>query len=323
MDAHIRDLRYFVAVAEELSFTRAAEKLFVSQPALSKQIRGLEHSLRASLFVRDTRRVQLTAAGEALLQGARELLAGWEATVRTVAETAAAETKVLRVGTLTALGRSLYPGVMDDFLARQAGWRVELRSFGWADPTAGLADGTSDIAFVWFPLEVGGLSSEVLFSERRFVAMSSRHPLSKRESVSFSEIAAEPLAALPRGAGAQREFWLAIDARHGAAAPVGAEVESADETFEIVASGAAMVLLAEGNALVYVRPGVVCLPVEGLSPARLAVAWRDDSQSAAVTAFVQACLETVARRDLEVWPGADGELARHSQRAKTKARRAS
>ena len=72
---------------------------------------------------------------------------------------------------------------------------------------------------------------------------------------------------------------------------------SADETFEIVASGSALVLLAGGNALVYARPGIVCLPVHGLTPARLAIAWRRDDRRLAVAAFVQACLDTVHERD--------------------------
>src|SRR5262250_2789170 len=107
MDVHLRDPRYFVAVADELSFTRAAERLHLSQPALSKQIAGLEATLRARLLRRDRRQVSLTAAGAALRETAQRLLADWDAAAAAVAGAAAAETKVLRVGTLTALGRAL------------------------------------------------------------------------------------------------------------------------------------------------------------------------------------------------------------------------
>jgi DNA-binding transcriptional LysR family regulator len=84
MDAHIRDLRYFVAVAEELSFTKAAERLFISQPALSKQIRHLENTVRVRLFERDRRTVALTPAGAELLPRARQLVERWEEAVRAV-----------------------------------------------------------------------------------------------------------------------------------------------------------------------------------------------------------------------------------------------
>ena len=79
MDVHLRDLRYFTAVAEELHFRKAAERLFVSQPVLSRQIARLEQDLKARLFIRDRRSVQLTSAGEALLHHTRHLLENWDA----------------------------------------------------------------------------------------------------------------------------------------------------------------------------------------------------------------------------------------------------
>jgi DNA-binding transcriptional LysR family regulator len=293
MDVHLRDLRYFVAVAEDLSFTRAAERLYVSQPALSKQIRTLEQALGARLLNRDHRRVELTAAGQALLTSARCLLGDWDETVTVVAEAAAADLRLLRAGTLTSIGRSLYPGAMDRFATRQPGWRVELRSFGWGDATAGLRERSTDVAFLWLPIDEDAIAYEILASEPRCVAMSTRHRFSGRQSVTFADIADQPFVALPPSAGPLRDFWLANDVRDETPAQVIAEVTSADETFEIVSSGAGLVLLAEGNALVYARPGIVCLPVRGLAPARLAIAWRRDDRRLAVAAFVQACLDTV------------------------------
>ena len=126
-----------MAVAEELNFTRAAERLHLSQPALSKQIRGLETTLRAQLFRRDHRQVELTAAGTALHAVARDLLRDWDDGVAMVGDAAAEDTRVLRVGTLTSIGRGLYPAITDQFAKRQPDWRVELHSYGWGDPTAG------------------------------------------------------------------------------------------------------------------------------------------------------------------------------------------
>jgi len=195
MDVHLRDLRYFVAVADELSFTRAAERLHLSQPALSKQIAALETTLRARLLRRDRRQVSLTAAGAALHAAARRLLADWDEAAAVVADTAAAETKVLRVGTLTSLGRALFPAALEHFAKRQPGWRVELRSFRFGDPTAGLSDRASDAAFVSLPTGADDIGYEVLATERRFVALSTGHPLAGRQAVEFSELADEPFAA--------------------------------------------------------------------------------------------------------------------------------
>jgi DNA-binding transcriptional LysR family regulator len=291
MDAHLRDLRYFVAVADELNFTRAAERLHLSQPALSKQIRGLEATLHAQLFRRDRRQVELTAAGTALLAVARSLLGDWDDGIAVVGDAAAQDARVLRVGTLTSIGRALYPEITDQFAKRQPGWQVELHTCGWGDPTAGLRDRAADAAFVWLPIDAPELETEVLATERRFVAVSARHPLADRQSIEFSEIADEPVAALPVSAGSQRAFWLAIDARAGRPPRVAAEVSAADEKLEIVSSGAAITLLAEGNASIYARDGIVCIPVSGLQPARLAVAWRRGDLRPAVLAFIQACRE--------------------------------
>ena len=294
MDAHIRDLRYFVAVAEELNFTRAAERLHLSQPALSKQIRGLETTLRAQLFRRDRRQVELTAAGAALLAVARSLIQDWDDGVAVVADAVAQEARVIRVGTLTSLGRALYPAIIDQFAKRQPGWRVELRSSGWGDPTAGLADRAADAAFVWLPIDAVGIETEVLVAERMFVAISARHPLAGRQHCDFAEIIDEPFAALPASAGLQRDFWLAAGARDGRPPRVAAEVSAADEKFEIVSSGAAISLLAEGNAGLYARDGIVCLPVSGLEPARLAVAWRRGDRRPAVRDFIRASRDAAA-----------------------------
>ena len=203
MDAHLRDLRYFVAVAEELHFGRAAERLHLSQPALSKQIRSLETTLRAQLFRRDRRQVELTVAGTALYAVARDLLRDWDDGVAVVADAAAQEARVLRVGTLTSIGRALYPAIIDHFAKRQPGWQVELRSFGWGDATGGLREQAADAACVWLPVDDPLIESAVLAAERRLVALSDAHPLAGRSSVSFAEIAGEAGAICDGGANLQ------------------------------------------------------------------------------------------------------------------------
>jgi DNA-binding transcriptional LysR family regulator len=292
MDAHLRDLRYFVTIADELSFSRAAERLHVSQPALSKQIRALETTLRVRLFDRDHRQVRLTAAGTVLRTVAGDLLDTWDDGVAAVEDAATEDTHLLRVGTLTSIGRALYPAALEQFTKLQPAWRVELRSFGWHDPTAGLRDHTTDVAFVWLPIGADDVSHHVLVTERRFVALSTRHPLADRSAVVFADIMDEPIAALPPSAGPLRDFWLATAERAGHPARVAAEVTSADETFEIVASGMGIALLAEGNAVIYARPEITCVPVIDLPPARLGVAWRRTERRAAVHAFVRACTDT-------------------------------
>ncbi|MBC6468751.1 LysR family transcriptional regulator [Actinomadura alba] len=290
MDVHVRDLRYFLAVAEELHFTRAAERLFVSQPALSKQIGRLEATLRVPLFVRDRRSVALTAAGSALVSPARDVVARWDEAQRAVADAAAAETAVLRVGMSTSVGRDLLPSAAERFAMRHPSWRIQPRQVDWGDPTAGLADGTADVALIWLPASAEPpLTSRVLVTEPRWVALPAAHRLAGNEEIAFAELLDEPFLALPQDAGAVRDHWLAMDQRAGHPVRIGATVANADETFEAITNGLGIALLSSGNAAIYRRPGIVTRPVTGLSPTLLSIAWRAGDHRAVVRDFVEAC----------------------------------
>ncbi|HZG06414.1 MAG TPA: LysR substrate-binding domain-containing protein [Streptomyces sp.] len=289
MDVHLRDLRYFVAVAEELHFTRAAERLYVSQPALSKQVRVLERQLGCTLFERRARTVALTAHGEALLPRARQLVADWDRALRAVR--AAGPVVALTVGMQTAVGRDLQRVALRGF--RERGWRISLRLVSWEDPTAGLADGSSDAAFLWLPVRNGGLRWRTLVREPRWVVLPVGHRLAAGAGegggpVDFAELLGEPFVALPRSAGPLRDFWLAADERGGREPVVAMEAAGPDEVFEAVAAGLGVALVAEGNARLYPRPDVVCRPVRGLRPAQLAIVWRADDPRPEVAEFVRA-----------------------------------
>jgi len=289
VDVHLRDLRYFTAVAEELSFTRASERLYVSQPVLSKQIRMLENHLRVRLFDRDRRTVELTAAGAALLPVARELLSTWDEAQRTVSDAAAKEESVLTVGLSTSVGRGLLSRARELFAERRPGWTFRLKQVNWQDATAGLADGEVDAAFVWLP--VPGQDSyriQVLATEPRWVAFREDHWLAGRDKVAFGELLEEPFLALPESAGPLRDYWLAVPERGGAPVQVGAVVANADETFAAIEEGSGIVLISSGNATIYQRPGVRAVPVMDLSPSQLAVAWRAGDHRAAIRDFVEA-----------------------------------
>lgn len=289
MDVHLRDLRYFVAVAEEQSFTRAARQLFISQPALSKQIRQLERSLRTVLFDRDRRTVRLTPAGEALLPHARRLTADWETALLAMSEASAQAGATVRVGFQTRIGRGLIPAVTERMQQRLPGWKLDFRQVSWADPTVGLAHGEVDVAIAWLPVpDTGALSWRVVAREDVWVALAPRHRLAGLPTVPFADLADEPFIALPRTAGAQRDFWLGAAARQSPAVIAG-EAETAEESFEAVASGSGITLLSAGNAEIYQRDDVVCRPVSGLPSSELAVVWRTVDNRPFVDVFADTC----------------------------------
>jgi DNA-binding transcriptional LysR family regulator len=300
MDVHGRDLRYFVTVAEELHFTRAAERLYVSQPALSKQIRMLERQLGAELFERDQQGVALTPVGTALLPHARRVLAAWDQAWQAAEQAKGQQRATLLVGMSTTLVRSgMLPAIRSRFTAIRPGAAVTLREISWEDPTAGLARKLTDVAFVWLPLpDPGRYRWTVVAEEPRLVAMPADGPLARRidqcqpgtdSPVDFADLLDEAFLALPRSAGPLREYWLATDARGGKPPVVGAEIASVGETYEALMDGRGIVLLAAGNAPLVALDGVITRSVRGLSPCQLALAWRAGDQRPLVRDYVRAC----------------------------------
>ncbi|SNS11363.1 transcriptional regulator, LysR family [Geodermatophilus pulveris] len=296
MDVHVRDLRYFLAVADELHVTRAAARMFVSQPALSKQIRALEAAVRAPPFARGPGGVSLTAAGRALLPHARAVVAEWDAGRSALAEVVAADARVLVLGLSVSVGRGLLAAVGEAFGERHLDWRLELRQARFGDPTVGLAAGDSDVGFCWLPLpEDPRLQARVLFTEPRMVALPTQHRLAARSEVTMEDLRDEPFLALPESAGPLRAFWLGEDARGGRPARVAAVVHGPEEVVEALGRGTGVALIAAGNAEIYRRPEYVVRPVPGLAPAQLAVAWRAGDPRPAVHDLVAACVDHARR----------------------------
>ena len=292
MDVHLRDLRYFVVAAEHLHFTQAARALFVSQPALSKQIGALERQLRVTLFERDSRGVRLTLAGEALLPQARAVLAGWDEAQRQIAEATLRQQSTLTVGMSTGLGRGMLPAVREMLADRAPNAELRVRQVPWDDPTGGLIGDSAqptDGAFLWLPLPVeAGVDWIDVATEHVMVALPARHRFAAQERVDIGDLLDEPFLALPRASGRLRDFWLAVDARRGHPVRVGGEIASTEEAVEAVAAGFGVCLLAAGNASLVARDGVLVRRVSGVPPARLVFAWRRDDDRPLLVALREA-----------------------------------
>lgn len=281
-----------MAVAEQLHFGRAAESLYVSQPALSKQIRSLESQLRVRLFDRDRRTVQLTAAGAELLPIAQEMLVQWENGEVALAAAATAVESTLTIGMSTGLGRDLLPAVRAR-LSDVAPWvSLRLRQASWDDPSAGIGDSASDggidAAFVWLPLPAERFEWMAAATEPRLVLMSASHPSAREEEIEFASILDEPFLALPPDAGAARDYWLATEARGGRQAVIGAEIASTDETREALLAGLGICLVAAGNVPLFRHDDLIAIPATGVRPAELVLAWRRGDDRRLLRALVAA-----------------------------------
>ncbi|MFI6090772.1 LysR family transcriptional regulator [Streptomyces sp. NPDC051218] len=268
MDVDTRLLRYFAAVAAEGSLTGAAQRLFVSQPALTKQIRRLEDDLGVRLFARSRSGMALTDAGRELAARVPALLDGWDEAVQATGRAA----RVLRLGFLDAGAVGAVHEAIAEFQQVQPQWRVDLRQFDWSDPSAGVARGEVDAAVVRLPvLGQEGLNVRELFVEERGVLLPARHPLANNGTVEFRELWDEPFVAAPVDTGTWREHWLAAEEREGHPVRVGAVTSRPDEWLAAVAAGC-VALAPASTARFYSHPNVVFRPVRGVSPSRVGLA---------------------------------------------------
>ncbi|MHC0430414.1 LysR family transcriptional regulator [Streptomyces sp. O3] len=289
MDVDTRLLRYFAAVAEEGSLTGAAARLFVSQPALTKQIRRLEEDLGARLFARSRSGMALTEAGREFASRVPTLLDGWDEAVQATGRAV----RVLRLGFLDAGAVGTVPEAIAEFRNARPEWRVELRQFDWSDPSAGLAQGEADAAVVRLPFPgQERLTVRELFAEERGVLLPARHPLANSETVEFWELWDEPFVAAGAETGAWREHWLAAEERDGHPAEVGAVTNRPDEWLGAVAGGC-VALAPASAARFYSHPDVVFRPVRGVSPSRVGLA---RPRGRMPEAALDELLEAIARR---------------------------
>src|SRR5229473_1738103 len=196
----LRQLRYFVAVAERLHFGRAAEALHISQPPLSRAIRALEEELGVALFTRTRRRVELTPQGARLLEEARRVTGQLERAVHELRAMAAGGHARLRIGFVSLADYGVLPGLLKAYKSAQPGVRLALREMLSPDQAAALAAGELDFGLLLPPVRgPSGLEHVVVQRERFVAALPSRHRLaSARGRLAVSALAGESFVMVPR-----------------------------------------------------------------------------------------------------------------------------
>jgi molybdate transport repressor ModE-like protein len=293
MDVDTRLLRYFQAVAEEGNLTKAAARLYISQPALTKQIRQLEDQLAATLFERSRSGMALTGPGAALAESISAVLDAWDRAERAVRAADAEASKVLRVGFLASAANEKTQQIIAAFRERRSDWRVELRQASWGAPTAALASGEVEAAFMRLPFP-GQEDHRLLelLTEPRCVAMAANHPLAQRETLVFADLLDEPFIAAPAATGAFRDHWIGAEARGGHPVKVGAVTEHPDDWLAAIANGDGIALAPQSAARYYARPDIAYRDVEGIAPSTVALAWpRRSEPTAALADFIAAARE--------------------------------
>ena len=196
----LRHLRYFVAVAEALNFTKAATRMRVAQPALSRQVSDLEEELGVDLLKRTSHGVLLTAEGKLFLEEARGTLKHADEAVTKVRALARGEMGELHVGFLAPLDLHILPHALAEFRKTTPGVKVALHDLGSDELCDALRNGTLDLAVMMEPSEelIAGITFEAIGRYPFFVAMAPGHPLARMNSVSVEMLAKQPLVVLDR-----------------------------------------------------------------------------------------------------------------------------
>ena len=294
MNVELRHLRAFVVVAEELNFTRAADRLHLAQQALSTQVRQLEERVGEQLLVRTTRKVELTAAGEALLEHARGVLGGADRAVA-AARAAGEGTPCLSVGLVVPADHDPIRPALSLFAERRPDVEVQVCFGEVTDPTGGLRDGAADVAIVVGAFDRTGLETLHLWTDPRGIAVSAGHVLAAKPEVSIAEMVDQPTFDFPVADPVFRDYWMAINHRGGRPPRIAAQFRSLDGLLAAVRGGLGVNLIRE-RIVETLGPesGVVFRPVRDLEPAEVSLAWLEGDTSELVTGFVAVAREAFA-----------------------------
>jgi DNA-binding transcriptional LysR family regulator len=286
-----RQLQLLLTLAEELHFGRAAARLYLTQPALSQQIRALEQKLGVQLFERTSRRVELTDTGAALLPLARSVVEATDELGR-VAHASAREGR-LQLGVCESFGaldatRSVIATISAQF--PDLGPDVQVVDV-FIDQVSELRDGQIDAAFVHFPVP-DDLCAEPLFSEPRVACVADSDPLAQRTSVRLADLAEYPvISTTPKTFRAGREFWAADPRPDGKPVRYSThQVARFESLLSTVALGGATAFVPAASAQLYSRPDIRYLTVEDLPGCTFGVAWRAaDHDKPKIVALRKAC----------------------------------
>lgn len=279
-DLDLRLVRYFTVVAEHGHFGRAADELHITQPSLSRQIRRLEHDLGARLLDRTPQGSRLTAAGEVFLPSARTLL-------RT-ADRAATETRAAAQPNRITIGYSsglIVTSLVRELRRRHPDADVQALHLDWNQPRQALLDHRVDAAVARLPIRSEGLRVTILYDEPRVLLVPADHRLAGKESVTFDDIAGEPMPMVPDDA--WNAFWRVDPRPDGSRAPDGPHVEAVEDKLELIASGQAVAIISSALPATTIRPDLTTIPLEGVGPSHVILATRANESTRLLTAVAK------------------------------------
>jgi DNA-binding transcriptional LysR family regulator len=286
----VRQLRYFIAVAEELHFGRAARRLGVSQPPLSRHIGELERELGVKLLTRTSHRVELTLAGQAFLAESREITVALERAKATVRGVGTPPSGPLRIGFVAAIGWPLRSSILRNVVARYPAIVPALEPMSSAEQTRAIRDRQLDMGVVWYARKgriVDSMLETMVLSEAETVlAMGVGHPLAKRKQVSVELLAGETVIMAHRRENPEIHDRL-VDASKRLGITPNILYRNGSGIIDMVAAGIGVSYMASMSPLA-LRPDIVVRPFrQSVMSAQLALVWRRDNKLPALSGFLE------------------------------------
>lgn len=292
----LRQLRYFLAVAETLHFGRAAEQLHMAQPPLSQQIQRLEAELGFALFERNKRRVRLTAAGEVFQRGVEATLAQLDRAIQTAQGTSRGEQGHLALGFVSSAAYNVLPTILQRFRQAYPQVALGLQELSTDAQIGQLRRGQIDVGLLRPPLEDGMLELRVIWEEPLILALPEQHPCATpclespgtAEWVDLGAIAAEPFILFPRPLAPRLyDQILGLCQRANFSPTVVQEATQMQTIVSLVAAGLGVAIVPESLRNLQ-RLGVAYCNIQGETPrAAVAVAWRRDNRSEVLQSFLR------------------------------------
>jgi DNA-binding transcriptional LysR family regulator len=280
-------------VAEEKSFSRAAERLHISQPPLSQQIMKLESELGVRLFARTTRSFELTVAGKALMQEAADLLGRMRMTIDTIRQIDRGEVGRLRVGIVGSAMWGPIPGLLEQFQSQFPRVTWTIHELGPNDQWEALRARQIDVGFWREPkldddaLRHANLRQELAFRENVCVALNARHPLAQRDSIELIDIAGEPMLSLHLDQSAEPRYLIQCCVNAGFQPTIFQEAAEPQTLLAMVGAGLGVALMPETTSRIG-WPGVRFLPIRSNPPsANLYISYPSQDDAPVVRAFLK------------------------------------
>ncbi len=284
----LRHLRYFLTLAEELHFGRAAERLHIAQPPLSQQIRQLETELGFELFYRTKRKVQLTEAGQVFLEEVQQIFKQLEQAIQVGRQTSRGEMGQLVIGFVSSAPYNILPNILRSFRSSLPEVRLELHELTTNEQFRWLRESRIDVGFVRPPIEDDTLNFETIFQEYLIIALPDTHQLANQSDICLPWLKNEPFILFPRLlAPGLYDLIISLCQQAGFSPNVTQEAIQMHTIVSLVAGGLGIAIVPESLQNLQ-RTGVVYKVVKEATPkTAIAIIWRKNDTSATVQKFLE------------------------------------